>query len=307
MKNNLLIIFLFCVILCFVQPVTFSQDFYSSLSQEDKELYDEHLRFGQPDDEELLIRNAYISHYNAQCRFPDWVAYHVLPDYLNTPQRKGKFSRFRTDNEVDDPVKDDEYVGLFAKKGYARGHLAPYKILGGDRDGDGIYAEFSTGANSDSDDEQTIFQGNYLTNIAPQHHYAINGPGGLWYKLERWIQDDVVAENEKEIWIYAGCVVFDTENIEGVGKNNSIVVPNLFYKIVIMESEDESQTFALAFLFPHYKNKVDLNESDIFRYLVPIDYIEAITGLNFLSELSESDQIDIESSVNINPWEDYID
>jgi len=95
-----------------------------------------------------------------------------------------------------DPVEDEEYNGLFSSKGYARGHIAPFKILGGDRDDDGDYAVYGKGVMSDENDELTIFQGYYMTNIAPQHHKAINGPGGLWYKLERWVQDEHIAIKE---------------------------------------------------------------------------------------------------------------
>ena len=153
MKNHVLR-HLFCsMVVFFLIPNAFPQDWYNDLSDRDKELYNEHLKFGQPNDEELLIRNAYVLHYNAQYRIPNWVAYHIDPDYLNTPERKGRFASFRKDDDVEDPVEDDEYNGLFSSKGYARGHFAPFKILGGDRDDDGDYAAYGTGVTTDKDDE----------------------------------------------------------------------------------------------------------------------------------------------------------
>ena len=62
-----------------------------------------------------------------------------------------------------------DYKGLFTSRGYARGHLAPYGVMGGDRDGDGQLAK-----EGDPDDEVTIFQGNLMSNIPPQHHYGFN-------------------------------------------------------------------------------------------------------------------------------------
>jgi len=293
------------IIILFVQ-FAFSLDWYSELSDRDKELYNEHLKFGQPNTEDLLIRNAYVLHYNTQYRIPNWVAYHIKPDYLNTPDRKGKFDDFKADQDVEDPVKDEEYDGLFSSKGYDRGHLAPYAVMGGDRDGDGIYAVHGIGVSSDPDDEETVFQGNYMSNIAPQHSWAINRSGGLWYKLERWIQDNIVEENGKEVWIYAGSVIFDTENMEKVGTNDSIVVPGLFYKIVIMQSGNSNKPHILAFFFPHFKNKEDVKEKSIFKYLVTIDYLEAITGLDFFSKISEANQKEFEGKVDKEPWEQYI-
>jgi len=306
MKSKIPKLFIFIMVLFCITLNFFSQEFYSSLPQEDKDLYDEHLKFGQPNSAILLIRNAYVLHYNSQYRIPNWVAYHIDPDFLNTPERKSKFARFRKDEEVENPVEDEEYVGLFDTKGYARGHLAPYKIMGGDRDEDDVYANYGSAVESDEDDEKTVFQGNYLTNIAPQHHKAINGPGGLWYKLERWIQDDIVDAADQEVWIYAGCIINDTVNIEGVGENDSIIVPNMFYKILIRESGDTNQPYVLAFLFPHFKNKSDLRETYIYNYLVPVDYIEAITGLDFFSNIDESEQLIFERNIELEPWHRYI-
>jgi len=305
MRKRILKLQLFSLILLLFVSVIFSLDQYSALSEKDKKLWDEHLKFGKPNAEDILIRNAYVLHYNAPYRIPNWVAYHIKPDYLKTPRRTSKFASFRKDPDVENPVVTSEYVGLLDSKGYARGHLTPYKALGGDRDNDGKYALYND-PNSDPDDEETIFQGNRMSNIAPQHHHAINGPGGLWYKLERWIQDDLVEANDKEIWTYAGNIIFDTENMEKVGTNDNIVVPNLFYKIVIMESGNNDKPRVLAFLFPHFKNKDDVKEKSIFKYLVTVDYLEAITGLDFFSKSNKASQKEFESKVERESWEQYI-
>lgn len=266
----------------------------------------EHLRFGKPDSSELLIRNAYVLSYNKQYRIPNWVAYHVVPDYLNTPTRTGKFSSFRVDSEVENPVATSEYIGLFDSKGYARGHIAPFKIMGGDRDKDGIYVTYENPSESDRDDEITIFQGNYMSNIAPQHHAAINGPGGLWFKLERWIQDTLIVKHRKEVWVYAGNIIIDTMNLEGVGNNNNIIVPDMFYKILILKTEDNKPPYVLAFLFPHFKTKNDVKEGEIFRYLVPVNYIEAITGLDFFNVYSEEIQQSFEKNIDLSQWREFL-
>jgi hypothetical protein len=114
-----------------------------------------HTFCGVPDDGDTLIRQGYLLSYDADRRVPRWVAYKIEPDYLNTPQRTGRLSSFRTDPDIDNPVTDADYVGLKAARGFARGHLAPWKAMGGDRDGDGVYAHFDTNLN-DVDDEQTI-------------------------------------------------------------------------------------------------------------------------------------------------------
>jgi len=92
------------------------------------------------------------------------VAYHIKPESRDTPKRQGKFASFRNDPDIDGEAKDADYDGLFTSRGYARGHLAPYAVMGGDRDGDGILAK-----DGDPDDELTLFQSNYMSNIARKH------------------------------------------------------------------------------------------------------------------------------------------
>lgn len=110
---------------------------------------------------------------------PRWVAYHVTPEYRDVPPREGQFETYRSDPDIDGEAGDDEYTGYFASRGYARGHLAPYATMGGDRDNDGELAE------DDEDDAQTVLEANYMSNMSPQHQGAFNGVGGIWYELER--------------------------------------------------------------------------------------------------------------------------
>ncbi len=261
-------------------------------------LYSEHVFGGQPDGDTILVRNAYVVNYNTELRIPNWCAYHITSDYMNTPERESRFKRFRVDPDVQNPVSEDEYNGLFSSKGYARGHYAPYKILGGDRDNDGIYT--SLNGESDEDDEKTIFEGNYMSNIVPQLHSGFNGIGGLWFKTERWVQDDVVSDT-LEAWEFSGGLIHDDRNIEMVGENNDIAVPDMFYKVVIKEGGNDYPD-VLVFLFPHYDTKEDIEEKNIFQYLVSVDYLEAISGLNFFTDYSKAVQMTFESSVDITPW-----
>ena len=265
--------------------------------------YQEHVYGGQPDTNKVLVRNAYVTSYNAEYRIPNWSAYHIIPDYLNTPTRKGKFSKFRPDPDISNPVQDDEYDGLFGSLGYARGHLAPYKVFGGDRDHDGLYAQYDGNLVSDTDDEQTIFEGNYLSNIAPQLHSKYNGSGGLWFNAERWVQDDVVGSGN-EVWVYSGCLVYDSRYLEKVGPDANIVVPDQFYKVVIRDNDGEFPD-VLVFLFPHYDSGSDVQENDIFKYLVSVDYLEAISGLDFFNEYIESVQDSCERVVDTEGWKEF--
>ena len=208
----------------------------------------DHFFAGQPACDDLHARIGYTLCYDAVRRVPDWVAYKVEPEFRDTPPRKGKYKSYRTDPDVSNPVVDDDYDGLFSSRGYARGHLAPYAVMGGDRDDDGLTAE-----DDDPEDNNTIFQANFMSNIAPQHHHQFNGSGGLWFSLERFIQDDLVDDQELTVWVYAG-TVFGAGTPETVGPDDDIQVPPMFYKIVNWIDPDVDEPVFLAFLFPHQRS-----------------------------------------------------
>lgn len=97
-----------------------------------------HFFAGQPACNDLHTRIAYSLCYDTTRRVPNWVAYRIEPEFRDTPKRKGKYKSFRTDPDVSNPVKDSNYDGLFTARGYARGHLAPYAVMGGDRDNEAL-------------------------------------------------------------------------------------------------------------------------------------------------------------------------
>lgn len=246
----------------------------ADMGEKEKVLVAEHCPYGLPGLDNLLVRPGYVSSYRPAWKIPEWVAYHIKPDYLNTPEREGKFKSFRTDKQVPLAVRDSNYTNT----GYARGHMAPYGIMGGDRDKDGQYA-----SNEDEDEYLTVFSANLMSNIAPQWHDGFNGNAGLWYNLERWIQKSLVQEGQQEAWIIAGSVV-TTETPRRIS-SKKILVPDMFYKIVTIEADDGPQ--ALCFLFPHLK----LKRHNLVQYLVSIDYLEALTGLDFFAEDDRFDVI----------------
>jgi len=284
----------------------YSQISVNQMTDKQRTLYQEHVYGGQPDTNKVLVRNAYVTSYNVEYRIPNWSAYHIIPDYLNTPTRKSKFAKFRDDPNISNPVSTSEYNGLFGSVGYARGHLAPYKVFGGDRDNDGLYAVYNDAA-SDLDEEITVFEGNYMSNIAPQLHGRYNGSGGLWFNTEKWVRDKVVNSDSigNEVWVYSGCLVHDSRFLEKVGRDTNIVVPDQFYKVVIMNNDGKFPD-VLVFLFPHYDSSSDILERDIFKYCVSVDYLEAISGLDLFNEYTEVVQDSCERVVDFGKWGQFI-
>lgn len=296
------------LLLTFGSAVMFgaSAAFRADFTEDELKLIEEHVYGGLPNDEEIFVRNGYVTSYNSATRTPNWSAYHITTDYRKTPSRKGRFKSFRIDPDIQGEAKDREYVGLLRTRGYARGHLAPYAVMGGDRDGDGQYAEYHRGSSDvgDVDEARTVYQANYMSNIVPQHHEGFNGwlpqvgspnINGLWYDLERWIQDNLVIEEGNEVWVIAGCV-FGIGEHEKVGPNKDIVVPPAFYKIVVVEDAESDIPFVLAYLFPHQR----VRHGHLDAFLTSVDNIEALTGMDFFSELDEEAEEYLEST---DTWE----
>lgn len=236
-----------------------------------------HAYGGVPSSGAYIERQGYFMQYDPVHKTPNWVAYHVKPSYTDTPPRNNNlWGKFRDDPALQNEATEEDYKHQFNTwRNYAKGHLAPYYISGGDRDNDGLQA-----VEGDIEDAQTVHEIMYMSNMAPQHHYNFNGSGGLWYKLETYVRETLLKQQQKEVWVFAGCIygkgVYDT-----IG--DGVEVPPMFYKIIVTESNDEPNI--LAFLFPHQIEK----HGDIQDYLVSVNLIEAMTGLDFFPELQRDD------------------
>lgn len=149
-------------------------------------------------------------------------------------------------------------------------------MAGGDRDGDGLKAANSQGTLLDLFDACTIYEVNYMTNIAPQFQTTFNGAGGLWYQLEERIREDIVGGAGMPIHIIAG-TVFGDEEIDTVGAGN-IPVPHMFFQILI------TPVGVVPFLFVHTA-QIGPHGCALTAVLadciVAIADIENVTGLDF--------------------------
>lgn len=290
---------------CLLTTTVANGQHYSDYHQQ---FVDEHIYEGMPSYDNIYIRQAYILSYNHNHRIANWVAYHIGLDYTQTIPRYNIFAQFRTDWSIPNPVFDHEYDGLYdGGSSYARGHLAPFNISGGDRDGDGLLGVKDTNEDGritkddmvgrdrseyigDADEITRVYQINQLSNVVPQDHDGFNGGAGIWRDLERYIQGTIVEERGKEVWVMAGPVLGRGE-MEKVGPNKDITVPPMFFKIVVLEGENDLP-LVLAFLLPHHKEP----HGEIDDYLVSVDIIESMTGLDFFRELDNATEDSVEAT-----------
>ncbi|MBK1877252.1 DNA/RNA non-specific endonuclease [Pelagicoccus mobilis] len=245
----------------------------------------EHVYGGLPSSNNLSIRSAYVLDYNSARKAPWWVAYRLDNNYRRTPKRTGKWKTYRNDPDRTDEPSENDYSGVYSDpiRNYARGHLAPYMICGGDRDGDGMILDADRDGKveegDDIDEAITVKEINYHTNLTPQHHNAFNGSGGTWYQIENRVR--VLQEEHGEVWVLAG-PIFGPSTYDEIG--NGVQVAPMFFQIIVWEKLDEPHWE--AYMLPHHQKA----HQSIEEHRVSIRHIEAMTGLDFFPDLALSEK-----------------
>lgn len=195
----------------------------------------------------------------------EWVAYELRSEQLSN----NDFDRpyFEMDPAVEEVSADWKN---YKNSGYDRGHLCP----AGDR-------RFSIEA----------FEETFLTsNISPQDH---NFNSGVWNFLEQRVRQ--WAKKYDEVYVITGGVL--RPGLKTIGYEK-VAVPEAFYKIVLDESEGDYR--AIAFLIPNKPTTISFYE-----FVVSIDEIESLTGIDFFAELPNDVEMELEANINDRSWKQY--
>ncbi len=185
--------------------------------------------------------------------------------YLTPDELIKKVNRtndFRPDENV--PTGSAQLID-YKYSGYDRGHLAPAADFA-----------FSHTAMSESF---------YLSNMIPQD------PGlnrVKWAQLERYTRGMVKQKNG--LYIITGPVITNSTKTIGI---DSVIVPTHVYKILYSPTD----MTVIAFLMPNKKVYGQLLE-----FVVTVDELERLTGIDFLYQLNDSIEAEIESDVNTMGW-----
>lgn len=141
-----------------------------------------------------------------------------------------------------------------------RAHLADYKGMPYDRG-------HMTPAGDMSWNYNAMIESFYLSNMVPQNP-SLNR--GAWRQLETTVRE--WATIHKDIYVYTGPVF--TNNYTSIG---GVAVPQELFKIVY----DPAKNMAIAFIIPNS----DITVMDIPDYIVSIEEVERLTGLDFFPKL----------------------
>ncbi len=211
---------------------------------------------------EIVEHNHFRLSYHEDFEQAEWVAYMLTKDHLTYEDRRRPY--FIEDPKVSTKSADwRNYKG----SGYDRGHLCP----AGDR-------RFS---------EQAYNETFYTSNIVPQDK---DFNAGVWNRLELQIRQ--WAKKYGTLFVVTGGVLED--GLEEIG-DEDVDVPRYFYKIVARG--DTSNPKLIGFLMLGVESTRPLRE-----FVVPIDKIERMTGIDFFENLTNDKEDELERGVKIEDW-----
>lgn len=216
---------------------------------------------------QVIRHKHYTLSYDEAHEQAEWVAYRLSQASLeitNVPRA----TRFEEDPLVH--TKSAHHRD-YTRSGYTRGHLAPA--------GDMAF------------DEEAMRESFYMSNMSPQIS-AMNG--GIWNELEETTRD--WAYHNDEVYVVTGPVLTPAHIKKKIGKSSKVSVSDLFYRIVLDYTEPEIK--AIAFLIPN-----ELSEKPLQDYVVTIDEVEEVTGIDFFAgAFADEKEEQIESTVDVGKW-----
>lgn len=218
-----------------------------------------------PDDIKIVDRGDFVFGWSDKLRHPVWCAYHVARDAKHDIKNRPSFYK-------DKEIPSSPAPAAYTKSGYDRGHMAPNHAIA---------------TRYGLDVQKKTFA---MSNVAPQTPQLNRG---VWCDVEHRIADFWTARYG-EIWVVVGCIssVSGGETISGTG----IDVPEAYYQIII--AQEGMDVRALAVLIPQTVPW----SAWAARYIVSIEELERLSGLDFNPELPGFIQSPLESDLPSRLW-----
>ncbi|WP_296386249.1 DNA/RNA non-specific endonuclease [Winogradskyella sp.] len=211
---------------------------------------------------QIVHHQNYSLSYSEPYEQAEWVAYELKASHLSTTNHKRPYF------EIDKAVKTKAaHWRNYKKSGYDRGHLCP----AGDR-------RFTKKAHDET----------FLTsNISPQKH-EFNA--GVWNRLEQKVR--YWARKNDGVFVVTGGIL--KHGLKTIG-DEEVAVPNQFYKVILDNTNGKIKV--LAFLMKHKDSDLPLYE-----FVVSVDEVEKLTGIDFFPELENTIENKLEASSNYKNW-----
>lgn len=189
----------------------------------------------------------YSLSYVERYEIPEWVTYRLTKDMMNSPKQV-RDQEFNSDPYI---AEESAHYHDYKGSGYSRGHLVPAADMSWNREA--MDATF------------------LLSNIAPMRKEFNDG---IWLELEHNVRD--WSRKYDNIIVITGPVFRDSLGVIG---RNDVFVPRYFYKAVY--KIEKATPDAIGFLF----DQTMITSQRLESFIVPIDSIEKLTGLDLFANL----------------------
>ncbi len=232
---------------------------------------------GFPGTGRVLYREGYVVSYDGRNRVPSWVGERLNAKRLRSTE-PGKPNRFGVDEDLPAAVRSRS--SDFKGSGYIRGRLAS--------------------AFNHRRDLFELKQTYLLSNVAPQIGEQFRKT--FWIKFEEQVR--AWARESDDLYVYTGPLYVPVTGEDGkryvhyevIGANN-VAVPTHFFKVMLRV--DDGKMKAQAFVVPHQAFEGQPRYSD---YLVTVDEVERLSGLDFFDEYSANMQRRLEGKKAAAAW-----
>lgn len=211
---------------------------------------------------EITQHAQFTLSYNEEHEQANWVAYQLTANEVNT--KRDRCNCFKEDKAIaTGSAKEDDY----SSTGFDKGHLSP--------------------AADNNISEEANRESFLMSNMVPQLP-SFNRK--IWAEIEDWVR--AKATEFDTVYVVTGPVF---ANNLGRFSENEITIPGYFYKVLLRFDEDKIQT--IGFLIPHVGAIGKIQD-----YVVPVNAIETITGIDFFPELDDKIENKAESQMELKKW-----
>lgn len=237
-------------------------------------VYRSHVEFGTPRDQNpaddyLLEKRQYVLSYNPRLNVANWVSWNLNRTHFGDEPRAPAFMADSALPARFTRVVASDYTG----SGYSRGHM--------------VRSEERTAT---PEDNASTF---LLTNVLPQTQDLNAGP---WLGLERYLQEQAQREG-REIFVVAGGVFpAQPQTLRGRGK---VAIPTSTWKIAVLLPygrglADVKSARDLRIIAVNMPNVNGIATRPWREYLTTVDALEQATGYDFLDQLPDEIEAEVE-------------
>ena len=226
----------------------------------------------------LIQLPQYSLSYSRSKGIPNWVSWHLSEDWLGSASRTDAFQPYTALPDGWYQVQATDYQ--YAANGFDRGHNCP-----------------SADRTLNAEDNTATF---YMTNMIPQ---APKHNQGIWADLENYSRKLVNEGNE--LYIISGNYGVGGTSVVGYREklaNGKITVPRYIWKVIVVLPYGEDDLSRIdektRIIVVNIQNKDSLGGDNWWDYRVSVNEIEAATGYDLLSNLSNTLEAVIEAKVD---------